>query len=544
MINNVHDSRLGFSDKFPVSSGGQYERIAIANGTTYITIKKIKTQSVEQLQSWLSQNPITVWYQIATTLDSTQVKQPIFFKDGHIQLSSGVDNSLIPTLDYQAKTSNSYVMDLMKTNTKYTMKAKTASGTFTIDGTSYGAGTNGTFTTPSSMTNKFLVMSNKANEEIMILEGDVTDKTIPYFKGIKSAFEDESQIEVLSTGKNLFDKTKARLGYVQGSNGAINSAGVNNFYSDYIVVKPDTNYTFFKNGGYQSTMSFSYYDKDKNYIYQQITNGYSNSPSNAKFMIVHTQWVETGTVELDSVEVFIVEGKENPVYYQPYKSNSTKIPLLSPLRSLPDGTCDELIIDRMKKKATLIQRVGEQMYDGSNNESWCNGYGGATGNRNKFEISLPYISKAEPLYSYSNHFICERIDGVPNNDWAYRAYASGSILYFLFSPDVRTVELHNVDKWKKWLQANPLTVFYPLATPVITEVDLEGFPYIYKDGHIFLNSEIVPVIEIIYSVNQCQQISASNEDIIRHEKELTYLQKLIAQYVQVDYESALLSLKV
>ena len=89
-----------------------------------------------------------------------------------------------------------------------------------------------------------------------------------------------------------------------------------------------------------------------------------------------------------------------------------------------------------------------------------------------------------------------------------------------------------------------MTVFYPLATPVITEVDLEGFPYIYKDGYIFLNSEIVPTTEITYSINQCQQISASNEDIIRHEKELTYLQKLIAQYVQVDYESALLSLKV
>ena len=95
-----------------------------------------------------------------------------------------------------------------------------------------------------------------------------------------------------------------------------------------------------------------------------------------------------------------------------------------------------------------------------------------------------------------------------------------------------------------WLKENPVTILYHLKTPIITEVDLEGFPYIYKDGHIFLNSEIAPTTEIIYSINQSQQISASNEDIIRHEKELTYLQKLIAQYVQVDYESALLSLKV
>ena len=104
--------------------------------------------------------------------------------------------------------------------------------------------------------------------------------------------------------------------------------------------------------------------------------------------------------------------------------------------------------------------------------------------------------------------------------------------------------LQNAEGVKRHLQQNPLTVYYELATPVITEAALEGFPYIYKDGHIFLNSEIVPITEIIYSINQCQQISASNEDIIRHEKELTYLQKLIAQYVQVDYESVLLSLKV
>ena len=109
---------------------------------------------------------------------------------------------------------------------------------------------------------------------------------------------------------------------------------------------------------------------------------------------------------------------------------------------------------------------------------------------------------------------------------------------------LRLLSSRNDIALKKWLAQNPITVCYELKTSIITEVDLEGFPYIYKDGYIFLNGEITPTREIIYSINQCQQISASNEDIIRHEKELTYLQKLIAQYVQVDYESALLSLKV
>lgn len=509
----------------------------------YIRVPNIKSD-VNALKQYLSQNPITVWYQTTTHKDSTQVKQPIFFKDGHIQLSSGAENSLVPTLDYQAKTSNSYVMDLMKANTRYTMKAKTASGTFTIDGASYNAGTNGTFTSPSSMTNKLLIMSNKANKEVMIIEGDVTDKAIPHFKGIKSAFEGEDKIEVLSTGKNLVDNAifgnKDDSGYYSRNNERF-----------AITLKPNTTYICsYKarsedvindlvwtiridntGGGLVGGKIVSSHDKNIEFTFT------TNSNANYLLSISPNNGDDTGRHYFKD---FILAEQGGASLYEPYKSNSTKIPLLSPLRSLPNGVCDELIVDRMKKKATLIQRVGEQMYDGSNNENWFNGYGGATGNRNKFEVNLPYISKAEPLYSYSNHFICERTSAVPNNDWAYRAYANGSILYFLFSPDVRTVELHNVDKWKKWLQANPLTVSYPLATPIITEIDLEGFPYIYKDGHIFLNSEIAPVVEINYNINQSQQIQSNNETLQRHELDILDLDNLIVSFVNAEYNLRLL----
>ena len=102
----------------------------------------------------------------------------------------------------------------------------------------------------------------------------------------------------------------------------------------------------------------------------------------------------------------------------------------------------------------------------------------------------------------------------------------------------------NVDSFKKWLSQNPLTVQYGLNTPVITEVDLEGYPYIYKDGHIFLNTDIAPTTTIKYSINQAQVIQSQNSDIIRHSKEITNLHRLISEYVQVQYESTLLNLKV
>ena len=51
--------------------------------------------------------------------------------------------------------------------------------------------------------------------------------------------------------------------------------------------------------------------------------------------------------------------------YEPYKSNITKIPLLSPLRSLPNGVKDEVILDRENHKTKIIQRVGKVVLNGS-----------------------------------------------------------------------------------------------------------------------------------------------------------------------------------
>ena len=525
----------------------------------FIELKRsrLTTVDVNGFKQYLQQNPITLWYQTTTHQDSTQVKQPIFFKDGHIVQSSGADNSLIPTLDYQAKTSNSYVMDLMKTNTKYTMKAKSASGTFTIDGTSYGAGTNDTFTTPSSMTNKFLVMSNNANEEIMILEGDVTDKTIPYFKGIKSAFEGEDKIEVLSTGKNLFD---FNIATAHGGVKNKDSFSFNNIANiDSNRVKVD---------------SLPHLIEGKTYTLScLVTNRHSTSINiNSGYGINGTTWVLMGSVGVGETKrvsmTFIansdkygrrlllgsttagssytvsqiqIEESSSATSYKPYKSNNTKIPLLSPLRRIPNRAYDEVILDRENHKAKIVQRVGKLVLDGSQpifwnqfnnnsfigniyrvdniNETW--GEKSAISDRLEYNVEYFYYANGESISTG---------DGTTN-------YLRVSLARWRLAGDTNT-------HWNQYLKENPITVYYELKTPVITEVDLEGFPYIYKDGHLFLNGEIAPVTEIKYSINQSHMIEASNQDLIRHQKEIDYLYKLIGEYVRVDYKNTLLSLNL
>ncbi len=199
------NSTCAFTDSIPVLPTKTYSLPSHASfsGSRYFTvlIDGILNDPAK-LKQYLRQNPLTVWYQTTTTQDNS-IREMLSFANGHLQVSSEAENSLLPSVQYEIPTKNSYHMDLMKTNTLYTMKAKTVSGTFTIDGseaensllpsvqyeiptknsyhmdlmktntlytmkaktvsgtftidgTSYNVNANGTFTSPSSMTDKLL----------------------------------------------------------------------------------------------------------------------------------------------------------------------------------------------------------------------------------------------------------------------------------------------------------------------------------------------------------------------------------------------------
>lgn len=510
-------------------------------GTTGLCFSLDGSMTAEEAKAFLSQNPITVWYQTQTHQDSTQVKQPIFFKDGHIIQSSGTDNSLIPTLDYQAKTSNSYVMDLMKPNTKYTMKAKSASGTFTIDGTSYGAGTNGTFTTPSSMTNKFLVMSNNANEEVMIIEGDVTSKTIPYFKGIKSAFEDEDKIEVLSTDSNLLinNQRLQEEGVLYLTKGWSAVRLTTKAKKVKIVVKNKTGITGTKLNVKDDIESESNFMQlfAANEVFTTIEREYSLKNSNVISFCSYGSLTFSSETFFDNydIEVYTLDNMDETLVVE--KSNSTKIPLLSPLRSLPNGVCDELIIDRMKKKATLIQRVGGVALDGRATEQWTFKEAWREDGTLCFSTPMPEDMKYYGM-NQTVGFVSDKFHpAFMKHASMFTGYLNTRTICLCLSPKIVS---DNANSLKQWLQINPTIILYELTTPVVTEIDLESFPLVYKDGHIFLNSEIASVVEIDYNVNQAQQIQANNETLQRHELDILDLDNLIVSFVNAEYNLRLL----
>lgn len=642
---NTANDTYGVCDRFNYSSKNvDAEGLdMVTSQFCYITISKSKlsTSDLSGFKQWLSQNPTTIWYP-TTISQANSIKEMLSFAKGHIQLSSGAENSLIPSIDYEVPTSNSYHLDLAKTSTKYTMK--NMSGTFTVDGTQYNASANGTFTTPSTLTNKLMITS-AIQSNAMLLEGDVTIKTIPYFKGIKSAFEDKDKIEVLSCGKNLFDGEVA-YGSINGSNGNIViGTGLRHITLHPIKLNKDTPYIFNVNGDGCSIRELLFYS-DKSCTTSSYIGRAGDSFKNLIYTPTKDCYVRFCVKkDVNNVEVAIqsedyvlqVEQNMTNTIFEPYKSNDVKIPLLSsclnvemeygnfdelgeenyhsdmkrcvdyleinkytnhiellnnnkyqwfhlylydknkkfismqssqsmamsgvslPINkkakffrfsttaslgdfevkqiyfnepySLPNGVCDEIVLDRENNKAKIIQRVGKVILNN----------GAMEGN-----ISSTMISGAYSLVYYPNNMQQSwsenrvLLEGLPRGD----ANTNNGKGYY--------PNLNNIVFWSKNAKSqqdfkNELlgkSVYYELATPIITEVDIEGYPYIYKDGHIFLNGEIAPKIEIKYSINQSHIIESQNQDVLRHEKEIDYLYKLIGEYVRADYTSTLMTLNL
>ena len=548
------------------------------------TLPKDVFKDSSEFKQYLSQNPITVWYQTVTQQDNS-IREMLSFANGHLQVSSEAENSLLPSVQYEIPTKNSYHMDLMKANTTYTMKLASGNGSINKwDGEVINFMLSRTFNSGTLPKDNLFYTTGWVND-LMILEGDLNAKTIPYFKGIKSAFEDEDKIEVLSTSHNLwtgvdnYTNSGATI-ILKYENECIFehhkvNDGIKVKVEDYEYQVITMSYDFeILDGEALNVGGHSRHETKAFYIDGvKATEGYHNGhvatyQNNRVYHVDHVVHINLpmgqGNVVGEREYIGIEPNRysaDTPTYckmrvtnfqitlgntikgYASPKSNSTKIPLLSPLRSLPNGVCDELIINRLNHKAKLIQRVGVVL---ASNFSYNNGQD--TLKTSLFSCPAYYpqasgIRMCDRFLNYeTSNLMLDSLQAKTESEGLGSWSAKDNFNFRILTS--RLGGFANNNTMSKWLKDNPTTILYHLKTPIITEIDLEGYPYAYKDGHIFLNSDIAPTTQITYSINQAQQIESANENLQRHEKEISHLQKLIAQYIQVEYESTLLSLKI
>lgn len=659
------------SRKYPSDSHGQYEYVSVINEGLYLQIYKNKLlqDSVSGFKQWLSQHPVKVGYltnQSNTTYSN--IHKPIFFNNANVQyLPNNVD--IQPTLTLQSRSRNSYVMDMMKANTKYTLKALTNANSFTIDGTSYGVGTNGSFTSPSTLTNKLLI-TGLDTQELMIIEGDVTGKELPYYKGIRSSFDNTDEIEVLSTGKNLADVTTVYT-------------NMNSGYNDrhWTIVQKDENGFIAKVKNYSSTGThrgfpaslkvyvepnttyyLSYDTKDNGvainshaYVYSncetwggslikqhgEAQNGFTfTTHSDTEYIVIGLGYALLENNKEIEVSNLILSRSETT--YEPYKSNGTKInmptqletvevvrPIMEvggilvgdgtnyedtgsrrtkdyipvepnmkltfmngnayraenvylyginknyigskytrgsgdltipnncyfirfysssantsdisvvkqqykpiALNSLPNGVKDEIVIDPVSNKAKLIQRVGKVVLDG-----FSGGHDETNVGHNfrKFVIYTGLTSiKVAGQCVASNNLPCIVSGDVRNT---IRLAVDGKIV-------VNIEGFSDINEYFNYLHQSPITVYYELAAPIIHEIRLTGFPFVYEDGSVQLNTELPHKTLVDYNVNQEHLINGQNETIIRHDKQIDNLYDYIELYLEEEYRMELFRMQL
>ena len=181
----------------------------------------------------------------------------------------------------------------------------------------------------------------------------------------------------------------------------------------------------------------------------------------------------------DRTIAFQIERGTTATAYTPYVNSRTDIDLQGhALRSLPDGTYDEMAVDSLGR-VTMTQRVGELSL--SSSQTWTNNAARGT---NVFYVSLSGVNNA-------SSGLCDRFELVPiaqivNTEGKF-AYGQNTV-NFSFPSTVTTVE-----GAKAWIDANPTTVLYPLATP--QTIDLGTIDLPTPADTLWLDAALVPTIE-------------------------------------------------
>lgn len=539
--------------------------IALENGISNSTTFK----------SWLAQNyaPMTVCYQLTEPI-VTKINLPSTLKSWntttHIY-SEIPENTLYPTLSH----SNPTYPVILKPSTKYSIIANSYSNDHTNSAINFNLGGAtastivgnrvATITTPSTLTSEELVMSGRGNKlnNVMVIEGDVTGDE-PYFEGIC-----DCKSPILSNlGKNLFDYKSyggQDINIVEIENGLRVSTWATSLPFTHNLL-PNTKYTSKSVVRVvEEQVGATDIGAGKIYIYNGTTYFLLFNPGGGEYTFKTPSDIKSynrimfyahggggskvGVVDITNMQI---EETSSATAYEPYKSNTTtfdqKDDKTIVLRSLQNGVCDTLNVET----GEYVQRIGEVVFDGSSDEemwynsNWANGdyvacywNVNAMGLPNKKTGAQNMVCDSFPTVTSS----IVNTGGIVTREGIWGE--AGSSVMYISIKKTKLTEL-NVTGFRQWVSQNPITVQYELETPIVSTIDVQGFPYAYKDGHVQLSSgsieqSLTPKVEYSLVANKSGQINSNTKRVSAHQKQLDDFEAMmLTSMVQSAYDKAIL----
>lgn len=346
-------------------------------------------------------------------------------------------------------------------------------------------------------------------ENIIILEGDWTNKEIPAsITGIESAGEKENKISILSHNKNYYPcKNDCIINLSNAEQNWFSLNGIPGLFGN-IESKVDKDLIFFLDkGDYICT-----WDCDGCYAQLIKMDDTMITGQSGKQITVDKRTKLTFRLKNNSANItqfgiknIMIRKVNANSTYEPYKGDKKEIllPLDGELKSLPNGVCDT--IEQRTDGVYLVQRVGKVVFNGS--EDWkFNNTDGTTTYRYLYTNKILNASNVEN----SNNMYCNIL---PVNSWS-------QTLSYSLSRSANSIFINNgayntVDGFKRWLNENNVVLYYDLATPIETKLDINNLDLeVYKDiTHVTTDNVIQPVLSFKIPSNIGGMIQANTQNI-------------------------------
>ncbi|HBE9552879.1 hypothetical protein [Clostridioides difficile] len=347
--------------------------------------------------------------------------------------------------------------------------------------------------------------SNTLNIQMLLLEGDYTDKYVHYFKGLQSVGQGDS-IELLSykNDGNLFNGEFRNGSYIDdGSFYADNNATSNKNF-----IRVDGNKKYSINYDLDVTGKIFEYDKNKKYIKStSITKVFSFTTSeNTKYI---NFFIGTNSVGYSPGIKFMFNVGEIKEYER-YKFDKKTIPYT--LRSLSNRVRDEIVYKN--NKYYLIKRCEEVILDGDNfNPRTLEDQN----NNIVLYVRTDPVPDAKPLegaLGRANTIYCDKFKSV-DTTWGNEIITEGIIIdqnrTISFRILKSKLETQDIEGAKKWMKLNPIKVVYPLEIPEEIELLSLDLQQYNNQTRFIYETSITPIINF-----ESTQNLGSHIEVIRN----------------------------
>lgn len=321
-------------------------------------------------------------------------------------------------------------------------------------------------------------------------EGNETDTPAEGCRLVSVGENEDNKLIILSNNSTI-DNSENKFGSINIDTGEESTHGRTCLISGYNLICTDVGYVKLYDINFNTlsgtdnynTVTKRYYDKNKKYLG-------TNKTEDAFYVRYRCLTINNFSYEKDANNYIF---KISEIGNKTYKQHKTEILLDEPLRSLPNGVCDEIVGNKVIRRTDKIVIDGTKRFNYSILEDnnivrfWSS----------RDNLGIPKIKSGSVVK-------CNILQNVPYGTLELRRdegigvkQSSGAIDIGINLSKERSV-FNDID-FEKWLSENNVIIVYELEEPIIEElpngITLQG----YDDTTMYIENEITPTVQYGYN---------------------------------------------